>query len=98
MLRKELFLPAELLPELEGINFYDHEVIDYKVIDESYGEVGMIKQIIDFKINPLIQIYQGEKEVLIPLIDGLVKSIDRKEKIMKIKAPDGLISLYLEGK
>jgi ribosomal 30S subunit maturation factor RimM len=37
----------------------------------------------------------GTKEVLIPLMDGVVTQLDRKKKIMTIQAPAGLIELYI---
>ena len=95
LLRKNLFLPAQILPPLSGKNFYDHEVVGFTVIDESFGEVGIIETIIDLQVNPLIQIMNGSKEVLVPLIEGIVQNVDRKKKTMTIKAPPGLIELYL---
>jgi 16S rRNA processing protein RimM len=96
ILRKNLYLPSSILKELEGNNFYDHEVVGYKVIDEQYGEVGILESIIDLSVNPLIQVMNGSKEVLIPLLDDLVKKVDRDNKILQINAPTGLISLYLD--
>ncbi|MFN5147571.1 MAG: ribosome maturation factor RimM [Flavobacteriia bacterium] len=95
LLRKNLFLPAQILPKLSGKNFYDHEVVGFTVVDENYGEVGKIESVIDLQVNPLLQIMNGTKEVLVPLVEGVVQSVDRKKKIMSIKAPDGLIQLYL---
>ncbi|MFK7785861.1 MAG: ribosome maturation factor RimM [Crocinitomicaceae bacterium] len=95
ILRKDVYLPAQILPELEGINFYDHEVVGFKVIDEKHGDVGVMQQVIDLKVNPLLQIDKDGVEVLIPLIDGVVKKVDRKNKELHILAPDGLIELYL---
>ena len=95
LLRKNLFLPAQILPPLSGKNFYDHEVVGFTVIDESFGEVGIIETIIDLQVNPLIQIMNGSKEVLVPLIEGIVQNVDHKKKTMTIKAPPGLIELYL---
>jgi len=95
LLRKNLFLPAQILPKLSGKNFYDHEVVGFTVIDKNYGEVGILESIIDLQVNPLIQIMNGKKEVLVPLMDGIVESIDRDKKIMNIIAPAGLIELYL---
>jgi 16S rRNA processing protein RimM len=65
------------------------------VIDTSYGEVGIIEDVIDLAINPLLQIKQDSKEVLIPLAANVVQAIDRKKKTMTITAPEGLIELYL---
>jgi 16S rRNA processing protein RimM len=95
LLRKSVYLPAEILPKLSGTHFYDHEVVHFEVIDEVYGSVGNLVTVVDLAANPLLQIINGEKEVLIPLIDGLVKAVDRKNKQLIIKAPEGLIELYL---
>lgn len=97
LLRKNIYLPDQILPELEGNNFYDHEVVGFKVIDANYGEVGVLEQVVDFKVNPLLQVLNGEKEVLIPLIDGTIQKVDRKKKELHVSAPAGLIELYLEG-
>ncbi len=95
LLRKDVYLPAEILPELDGINFYDHEVVGFKVIDEDYGDIGVMQQVIDLKVNPLLQIEKDGKEVLVPLIEGVIKKVDRKKKELHILAPGGLIELYL---
>ena len=96
LLRKNLFLPAQILPKLSGNNFYDHEVVGYKVMDSLFGEVGILESIIDLQVNPLIQIMNGSKEVLVPLIEGLVQKVDRANKTLHITAPAGLIELYLQ--
>ncbi|MDG1332541.1 MAG: ribosome maturation factor RimM [Crocinitomicaceae bacterium] len=95
LLRKDVYLPAEILPKLEGTNFYDHEVVGFRVIDEAHGDIGIMQQVIDLKVNPLLQIDKDGTEVLIPLIEGVVKKVDRKKKELHILAPDGLIDLYL---
>ena len=95
ILRKDVYLPAQILPELEGTNFYDHEVVGFKVIDANYGEVGVLEQVVDLPVNPLLQVMNGEKEVLIPFIEGLVKKVDREKKELHVVAPEGLIDLYL---
>jgi 16S rRNA processing protein RimM len=95
LLRKNVYLSVEMLPELDGINFYDHEVMGYNVIDEIHGDIGVLSLVIDLKANPLLQIINDEKEILVPLIDGLVRKVDRDNKELHIKSPDGLVDLYL---
>jgi 16S rRNA processing protein RimM len=95
LLRKNVYLSVEMLPELDGINFYDHEVMGYNVIDEIHGDIGVLSLVIDLKANPLLQIIKDEKEILVPLIDGLVRKVDRDNKELHIKSPDGLVDLYL---
>jgi 16S rRNA processing protein RimM len=96
LLGKLLFLPVTVLPELEGNDFYDHEVIGYTVIDKHFGEVGTLSQIIDLQVNPLIQIDSNGKEVLIPMRKEIILNVDKKNKTMEIDAPIGLIQMYLE--
>ena len=96
LLRKEVYLSIKFLPKLDGVNFYDHEVIGFNVFDEREGHIGELKSVIDLKLNPLLQVVQNKKEILIPLIKGSVRKIDRVNKELYIKAPDGLIDLYLQ--
>ncbi len=96
LLRKSVYLPEQVLPELEGTNFYDHEVIGFKIIDLRKGEIGTLAQVIDFKSNPLLQIDGPNKEeILIPLLKDTVQEVDRDNRTMKITSPEGLIELYL---
>ena len=96
LLGKLLFLPIAVLPELKGNDFYDHEVIGYKVVDKHFGEVGTLSQIIDLQVNPLIQIDANGKEVLIPMRKDIILNVDRQNKTMEIDAPIGLIQMYIE--
>lgn len=95
IVRRDVFLPAELLPKLEGVHFYDHEVEGYKVFDSTHGEIGILEQVIDLKANPLLQVMKDDVEILIPLLEGLVKKVDRKNRELHIEAPAGLIEIYL---
>lgn len=95
LLRKKIYLPDQILPELSGLNFYDHEVVGFSVIDKIHGDIGILEQVIDNKVNPLLQIMKGEKEILVPLIDGVVTEVDRKDKKLYITCPEGLVDLYL---
>ena len=95
--RKNIYLSVKYLPELSGTDFYDHEVVGFKVIDQNFGEVGVLESIIDLSINPLIQVLNGDKEVLIPMIKDIILKVDRENKELHLVAPEGLIELYLGG-
>ena len=45
--------------------------------------------------NPLLQLNKNGVEVLLPIFDGLVQKVQRKKKELYVKAPEGLIDLYL---
>ena len=92
---KAAYLPLDLLPEREGSDFYSHEVIDFVVIDDEKGELGKVKEIIEYPTQSLIQIIKDDKEILIPIHEDIVKNVDREGKKICIKAPSGLIDMYL---
>jgi len=98
ILKKELFLSLDKLPQLSGKNYYDHEIIGFTVIDVNFGEVGEVIQVLDFKINPLLQVQNNklDKEVLLPLGNDLVQSVDREKKELHVQSTPGLIEMYLE--
>ncbi|MBQ4548235.1 MAG: 16S rRNA processing protein RimM [Bacteroidales bacterium] len=91
------YLPLDLLPEKDGNDFYSHEVVDFLVIDEEKGELGKVQEIIEYPTQSLIQIVINGKEVLIPIHDDIIQDVNRDEKKIYIKAPNGLIDMYLEN-
>ena len=91
----ELYLPVSMLPPLKGKKFYFHEIIGFTVIDKNHGNIGIISSIIDMPQQSLMQIRYGSKEILIPLADKLLLKVDRLKKELYIKAPEGLIEIYL---
>ncbi len=95
LLGRELFLPLEMLPKLEGNKFYFHEVIGFEVEDEEKGRIGKIIGVYENMTQPLLSIDFEGKEILVPIIDQIIKDVVREEKLMKIKAPQGLIDLYI---
>ena len=95
LLKKKVFIPETELRELDESNFYDHEVIGFEVEDVVKGEIGKVTAIADLKQNPLLVIEFKDKEILLPIFEGLIVKVDRKLKRLKVKAPDGLIDLYL---
>jgi len=92
-----VYLPLSELPPLKGKKqFYYHEVIGFEVVDKTKGAVGILKGIQDNLHQPVLEIMQGEKEVLIPLVDEFLEKIDRNEKKLFLDTPEGLIDLYLD--
>ena len=92
---KEVFLPLEMLPKLSGKQFYYHEVKGFMVIDTEKGELGPIADVIEYPTQAIIQIFKDKKEILIPILDQVIQKVDRNAKKLYIKAPEGLIDMYL---
>ena len=96
LLKSDLYLPLELLPKLEGNKFYFHEIINFKLIDENFGLVGVVKGVNDTTAQALFEVDRDGIEILIPLNDDFIKKIDRTNKSITVNTPKGLIELYLD--
>jgi len=96
LLKSDLYLPLYLLPKVEGNKFYFHEVINFKLIDENFGLVGVVKGVNDTTAQALFEVDRDGIEILIPLNDDFIKKIDRTNKSITVNTPKGLIELYLD--
>lgn len=91
IVRANIYLPDEFLPQLSEDEFYHHEIVGYKVIDQNDMEVGKITQVYDLPANPLVEIIYENREVLIPL--SLMESFDKKEEKIFMIIPNGLLDV-----
>ena len=96
ILGAELYLPLQLLPPLSGNKFYYHDVIGFTLMDEVNGDIGTITSINDSASQVLFEAKKGEKELLIPLNDDIITKVDRENKTIHVRTPEGLVDLYLE--
>jgi len=95
-MKKEIYLPIGQLDQLGKKDFYFHEIMGYLVRDKHHGEIGVVEEILERPEQELIRILKGKKEILVPLTDEMILKIDRKNKILLLDTPSGLIDLYLE--
>lgn len=94
LIGRELWLPLEALPPLQGKQFYFHEVIDFMLMQEGV-EIGSCVDILDSSAQPLFKAIDHEnREILIPAIDEFIVRIDRENKQIELQLPEGLLELY----
>ncbi len=91
----ELYLPLTLLPKLTGNKFYYHEIINFTVIDDIHGNIGIVTGVNDSTAQALFEIQKNDKQILIPVRDEIISKLDRETKTIYISAPEGLVDLYL---
>jgi len=91
----ELYLPLTMLPKLGGNKFYYHEVIGFTILDEVHGDIGIVESVNDSASQDLFEIKKGDKELLIPVSDDIITKVDRENRAIHVKTPEGLVDLYL---
>ena len=94
-LKKNVYLPLSDLPKLKGNRFYFHEIIGFEVYDYSAGRIGIIKKINDQASQALLIIEQKGVEIMVPIVDEFIKKLDRQNRQLFIKIPDGLLDLNM---
>jgi len=88
----ELLVSSENLSELENNEFYFHEIIGCEVCTADGKLFGVVDDILQTGANDVWVIKRdGEKDVLIPYIDDVVKSIDIENKKVEIELLEGLV-------
>ncbi|HER39821.1 MAG TPA: 16S rRNA processing protein RimM, partial [Salinimicrobium catena] len=63
LMKCDLYLPLNLLPQLNDDQFYFHEVIGFTVEDANYGTVGTLTGINDTTSQALFEIEKNGKQV-----------------------------------
>jgi 16S rRNA processing protein RimM len=91
-----LFLPLTMLPPLTGTRFYYHEVKGFRVMDEKFGEAGIIEEVLEYPHQAVLRVLLKGKEILIPITDDIILEVNRETRTIRTRAPEGLIELYLE--
>ncbi len=89
-----LYVEREMLGELpEGV-YYIADLIGLRVIDEKGEDIGVIADVINTGANDIYDVKrEGKKNMLIPVIDDVVKEIDLENKLVRIKMMEGLDEL-----
>ena len=80
--------------ELEENAFYYHEIIGLEVFDEEGISLGTVKEILTPGANDVWVIGQnkkGQKDILIPYIESVVRKVDVANKRVDVEIPEGLI-------
>jgi 16S rRNA processing protein RimM len=71
--------------------FYDDEVIGFKVEDKSLGVLGQVKEIQSHGINRLMVIIYRAKEILIPLNAPFIRRLNKARKSIELELPEGYL-------
>ena len=72
-----------------------HCIINFDVVDEQKGKLGKVTAIYTSEAQDLIAMAYENSEILIPVSDEIVKTVDREKKELYTNLPEGLLEVYL---
>ena len=76
----------------DEINLIASDLIGFDVVTDTDDSVGELKDVMWLPANDVYVVFNGEKELLIPIVNEVVLSVDYDKKQILIANVDGLIS------
>ena len=93
---REVFYPANRLNEPVVDNLDWEHFAGFVLEDKEMGEMGVITFVDKSTINTLFTVDYHGKELLVPVADDLVESIDHEKRRVVLMLPEGLITINNE--
>ncbi|HTE30072.1 MAG TPA: ribosome maturation factor RimM [Chryseolinea sp.] len=93
LVRKSVYVEKTTRPKRGRGEFYDDEVIDFSVHDETVGSLGKIQHIMQAGVNRLLVIDHNGKEILIPINGPFIRSINKTKRLITVNLPDGFLDI-----
>ena len=89
----EVFLPDELLTGIPDEEYTAALLVGYKVNDKDTGKLGTVIGVMELPEQSLLEIRDGKKEFLIPLVREMIVKFDHRKKTILFDLPEGLVDL-----
>jgi len=86
----DLFLDKAALPTLEEGTYYWADLIGIAVVSVDGVLLGRIESIFQTGSNDVYVVKQADRELLLPALRSVVKSVDLEARRMQVEVPDGL--------
>ena len=78
--------------DLDENEFYYHEIIGLRVVEEDGTELGKVKEILSPGANDVWVVQRPKKaDILLPYIASVVKEVDLEAGVIRVEIPEGLI-------
>ena len=71
----------------------DLDIIDFILIDETYGELGKVMDVEELPQQLIIHTNFKGKDLLIPAVDEFILDINQKKKTIYLSLPEGILDL-----
>jgi 16S rRNA processing protein RimM len=71
-------------------------MLGFTVLDKAHGELGVIEEVIEMPMQVLARLTYKEKEVLLPLNEQSLVKVDKKNQIVHVDLPEGLLDIYMD--
>jgi 16S rRNA processing protein RimM len=95
LIRKKVYLNNSEKPQKDPDDFSYFDLKGFIVQDEHHGELGEIIEVHEYPQQYVAVVPYRFREIMFPLNDNTIQSIDEEQSILHVLLPDGLIDIYL---
>jgi len=92
-INQEVFFPINRFQTLSTTELSWRSFTGYILVDQIQGELGVITDVDETTINTLFRVDYRGKELLTPIADELVVSIDDIQRKIIVSLPEGILDL-----
>ena len=85
-----LMVPEAMVPPLPEGEYYHFQVLGMSVYDPEGRRLGRVTEILSTGTNDVYVVSEGGREVLVPALEGVVRSVDVGARRMTVELPEGL--------
>jgi 16S rRNA processing protein RimM len=96
LVKKHIYLPNKLKPKRKKSEFTLFDLVGFTAVDTDEGELGEITEVNEYPQQILASVNYKNCEVLFPLNEEIIKSIDVVKGIVLVDLPEGLLDVYLD--
>lgn len=83
-------IPAGVARPLEAGRYYPHEIEGFDVVDEKGVALGTLTGVLENPANDVWVVRSGDRDVLVPAVNSIVRSVDTEKRIIIVNAIPGL--------
>lgn len=92
LVRCAVYIPVSYKPKSKPNELVIKDLIGFSVHFKKKN-LGIIRDVNQHALNPLLVVNDNETEILIPISDYFIKGIDYKLKKVKVELPDGFTEI-----
>ena len=90
---RRLLIPERSLAALPPRHYYPFRLIGCQVIARSGLQVGEVSGVLEGAGGALLEVRHGDREILIPMVQGIVLQLDEAARRIDVDLPEGLMDL-----
>ncbi len=89
-----LFVDGEDRIELPERTWFINDIVGISVSDEEGNELGVVADVLFLPAHHVYVVRRKGREILLPAVADVVRSVDTARRTMVVRIPDGLLDVY----